>query len=234
MVKQVKKMMIERIIGSYRFQGFYESIYSNSDEFMDDEQETSEEYGLNYEDVNYEYTDFNRYKEDVSQKFLEKYIETIKEELPYNITMDEQFLFKMIEDTTFVVSPRYYNYETDRCYCKIQTNNETLTMIKDYTLGLDGAEEYILNNFTSRDGYHSFITNDIRRWKELPAEDYEENMLICLLDMLLSLSYEGNVFNDIGYEVLDEICKYEYAICYVNQEGKSIPLTEYLKNTQYW
>lgn len=216
--------MIERIIGSYRFQGFYESIYSNSDEFVDDEQETSKEYGVN---VTYEYTDFNRYKEDVSQIFLEKYIETIKEELPYDITEDEQFLFKMIDDTTFVVSPRYYNYETDRCYCKIQTNTETLTMIKDYTLGLMGAEEYILNNFTSRDGYHSFITNDISRWKELPAENYEENMLICLLDMLLSLSYDGDVFNEIGYDVLDSVCKYDYVECYAYKDGADVPLTEY-------
>lgn len=218
-----------KTIGSYCFVGFYESIFSNSDEFIDDECEVADELSLDtdYEvEVEYEYVDFKQYQLDVCNKFMECYIEKVIDELPYDIVDDDEFQFEMVEGSVWVSSPRYYNFETDKCYCEIDTNTKTLDMIKDHTLNLEGAEQYIINHFTSRDGFISFISNDIGYWKSLPIEEYEDNMLISLLDMMLNLSDE-DAFNDINYDVLDSVCKYEYVECYVHYDGDTYSLSDF-------
>ena len=67
-------------------------------------------------------------------------------------------------------------------------------------------QEYIKKHFTSYDGFISFINNDIEYWKNLEIKDYEENMLIALLDMLLTLDDEENIFY-ISLTVRDSICQ---------------------------
>lgn len=217
-----------RNIGCYYFPGFYESVFNSADDFFDDELEIKDELGMDNIEVEYEYDDFNKYKLDVSMKFMEVYIDTIVEELPEAITEDEDFKFEMIDDSVWVSSPRYYNYETDRCYCEIKTNIETLEMIKEYTLKLRGVKRYILDNFTSYDGFVSFISNDYDYWKRLPIIDYEDNMLISLLDMMLKLS-DDDLIEDIIFTVWECICKYEYVTCYVKYGGKEYTLNEFKK-----
>ncbi len=206
-------------IGSFKFMGFYESIFSSSDEFIDEEVELTDELkekGFNTDnlDVVYEYIDFDKYKLDVCKKFMELYVDKIIDELPYDITNDKHFKFEILDDTTVVDSPKFYNYRTDNCYCQIETNYETLNSIKKHTLKLDGVDVYLRQHFTSRDGFISFISNDIDYWKALDIMDYEANMLIALLDMFLTLSNENNILN-IHYGVVDCVCNYEYADPYV-------------------
>ena len=85
-----------------------------------------------------------------------------------------------------------------------------LNKIKDHTLKLDGAGQYLINNFTSYDGFISFLKNDINYWKQLKIEDYEQNYLIALLDMLLYLTDKEFIENYIIFEVMDEIDKFNY------------------------
>jgi hypothetical protein len=203
-----------REIGSYRFPGFYESIFCNSDEFWDYEHEMKFEIeelisSKNFE-VCYEYEDFNKYKLDVGKKYMECYVEKLLEVLPDDITEHENFVFEIIKDTNSVTSPKYYNYDTDHCWCEIKTNRKTLKLIKEYTLRLDGVQKYLRDHFTSRDGFISFIPNGIDIWKETDIEDYEENMLIALLDMLISLS-DYTAFDNIKYDTFYNVDKY----CYV-------------------
>ena len=60
-------------IGSYKFPGFYESLFCNCDEFLDDESEMKFEVErlIQSKDffVEYEYEDFNKYKIDVCNTF---------------------------------------------------------------------------------------------------------------------------------------------------------------------
>ena len=203
-----------REIGSYRFPGFYESLFYHSDEFCDDEDEMKFEIeelisSKDFEVV-YEYDNFDQYKLDVGTKYMECYIETLLEVLPNDITEHEDFLFEMIENTNSITSPKYYNYETDHCWVGIKTNRKTLKLIKEYTLRLDGVQQYLKDHFTSYDGFISFIPNGIDIWKETDIEDYEENMLIALLDMLISLS-DCTAFENIRYDTFYNVDKY----CYV-------------------
>lgn len=216
-----------REIGSYRFPGFYESIFCNSDEFIDDEYEirceieeliSSKDFG-----VTYEYEDFNKYELDVGAKYMEYYVEKLLEVLPDDITEHEDFVFEIIENTNSITSPKYYNYDTDHCWCEIETNRKTLKLIKEYTLKLDGVQKYLRDNFTSCDGFISFIPNGIDVWKETDIEDYEQNMLIALLDMLISLS-DCTGFEEIALGTYYEIDKYYYAspVIYYREKDNEI------------
>lgn len=207
-------MMIIREIGSYKFPGFYESLFHNSDEFWDDEQEIKFEIedlisSKDFE-VCYEYEDFNKYKLDVGTEYMKNYVETLIEVLPDDISEHEDFVFEIIDDTNSIISPKYYNYDTDHCYCEIKTNRKTLKLIKEYTLRLDDIQKYLTDHFTSCDGFISFIPNDINIYRKTDIEDYEENMLIALFDMLISLS-DCTAFDNITYETFYNVDKYYYA-----------------------
>lgn len=202
-------------IGSFKFPGFYESLYCNSDEFIDDEEEVKYEIEQYLSDddkfsVEYEYINFTEYKIDVCKIYLEYYLMKIIDVLPDKIVDNPEFKLIQIEEDTRVISPQYYNYVTDRCFCNVETNRFTLQQIKDYTLNIPEAPEYIRDHFSSCDGFISFLPNDIEVWKDTDIEEYEENMLIALMDMLIYLK-DCTGFNDIYIETYYEVDKYYYA-----------------------
>lgn len=204
-------------IGSHDFPGFYNSIFCHPDEFIDYESELKDELQTltNKEiEVEYDYVDFNEYKKDVSKAFLEIYIDKILETLPYNILDNANFKFEPIDGSCTMFSPQYYNYETDKAWCKVKTNYISLQLIKEYTLSLKGVKTYLKERFTSYDGFISFINNDFEYWTNLDIKEYPENMIIALFDMLLYLDniqgeYEDELENYIPKELkslsIDEV-----------------------------
>lgn len=226
-------MIVE--IGSHRFPGFYESLFCNSDEFYDDELELTAMLKKIVDDdkleVVYEYEDFKEYMKDVSKTYLEYYVDKIIECLPSNITDLDYFQFEIAEgeDNIEMVSPKYYNYSTDSCYCLVETNIQTLQDLKNFGLQHEDAEQYIIDHFTSYDGFHSFINNDIEYWKSLRVKDYiiEERYLIALLDMIIALN-DSNGFEEIKLSTFYDADKYYYAepVVYCKKESKNIILNE--------
>lgn len=225
-------MIIE--IGSHRFPGFYESIFNGSDDFFDEEYELQADLLEIVDDekleVYYEYENFDEYKKDVSKKYLKYYVEKIIDCLPSKIFNADYFKFKIIddEDNIEVISPKYYNYETDSCYCLVETNIETLQELKNFGLrNEEDVQEYLINHFTSYDGFCSFISNDIEYWKQLDIKEYveETRYLIALLDMIIALN-DSNGFDEIKLSTYYDIDKYYYAepIIYCSKESKDIIL----------
>ena len=92
--------MIKEIV-CFKFPGFYESIFCNSGDFLDDEDELKFELeellGEGKIDIYYEYEDFNKYKIDVGEKFMEYHLEKIIDLLPSEITDNEDFCFEKID-----------------------------------------------------------------------------------------------------------------------------------------
>lgn len=222
-------MIIE--IGSYRFPGFYESLFCNPDEFIDDEYELQRNLMEIVDDekleVCYEYEDFNKYKKCVSRVYLKYYVEKLIDCLP-SFKEEEWFEFEIIddEDNIEVISPKYYNYCTDSCYCLVETNTRTLDAIR--TFGLmreEDVQEYLIKHFTSCDGLISFVSNDINEWKEMEIEEYieKERYLIALLDMIIALNSYNN-FNDIMISTYYDVDKYYYAepIVYCKKESVNV------------
>ena len=180
-------MIIE--ISSNEFYGFYESLFLHSDEFIDVELEDTAELqeltGNTHLQVNYKYENINKYKYDVTAEFMDLYFNEMLNQLPDIIKDNKNFLFEPVPDSVEVVSPKYYNYTTDKPYLKVNTNLETLNLIKWYVLNLEGCSQYLINNWSSRSGFISFISNDITTWKRTNIKDYEERYFYVLFDMLL-------------------------------------------------
>ena len=95
-------MTIIKEIGSFKFPGFYESLFGNSDEFIDDETELQYELECfldsNSFEVVYEYSNFKKYKEMVCEKYLECYIDKIIDVLPNEIVNNSEFKFEKTDD----------------------------------------------------------------------------------------------------------------------------------------
>lgn len=223
---------ITKAIESSYFPGFYESIFSHSNEFIDyeiqDKEELEEIVGKGNVEVTYEYIkDENydgriEYMKDVSQAFLEAYVEAIKDALPYEITDDKDFLLEVNTENMVVASPKYYNYSTDRCWCDICTNIKTLQMIKGYTLKMKYTKEYIIKRHSSRDGYISFVSNNINYWNKLDISEYEDNMLAALFDALIVLSYLEDEFDKYKFFADIKIRKIIKAYMEVNRKIEKI------------
>lgn len=201
-------------IKSFEFPGFYNSCYSDPDDFFYEKKELEDSLRTilgKKIDVEIDYIDFDKYKLDISKEFLQIYVEKIKDILPYDITDKEEFKFEIIKDSTTVFSPKYYNNYTDECQCMIETNYQTLNDIKNYALQITEAKEYIKKEYTSNEaeGFVSFLPNNIEDWK-IDIKDMEERMFSALLDMLIALDDEDN-FGNINVDVLNNIYKYEYA-----------------------
>ena len=218
-------------IGSYKFNGFYESPFLYSEEFLDFEieleTELKEKMGTDKDiTINLEYENINEYMKDIAKEYMTIYIEKIKEVLPEYITDSSFFKLEPIDKKIIIDSPQYYNYRTDLIFMDIKTNIETLNLIKWHTLNLKGAKEYINHKFKSCDDFISFIKNNIDYWKDLKINEYETNYLISLLDMLLTLK-DRNIFEYITCEVLDNICKYDYACPYVYYNNMKLELYKF-------
>lgn len=108
----------------------------------------------------------------------------------------------------------YKNLEKENEQLKNELRKEK--SLREYSDSMYGADLIVNIRFS----------NDIGYWKSLPIEEYKDNMLISLLDMMLNLSDE-DAFNDINYDVLDSVCKYEYVECYVHYDGDTYSLSDF-------
>jgi len=71
-----------------------------------------------------------------------------------------------------LVSPKYYNFQTDRIFCDISLSEVTSIYSQ---VDKDLLKQYIKSRFTSRDGFISHYSNDIAEWpKDLSQWDHNE------------------------------------------------------------
>ena len=130
------------------FSGFYESIWESSDiddGFLQDCRERgitrTDGWELNYKD----------YERDVAENYVDLYESIVKREL--NLS-DFKLIFAE------VVSPREYNFSTDRIFCTLEVENLSEFLGKLVKLAVpvrDKLAEMIRRNHTSCDGFISFM-----------------------------------------------------------------------------
>lgn len=229
------------------FYGFYESIFCNSDQFIDFEYEDKnlliDKYPfLNDNDIEvyYDFENFENYKNDISKEFSNLYLELIKDLLPYDIIENPKFLLEL--KGNYINSPKYYNYRTDKIGLFIKTNYTTLNLIKNYVLSFENMENYIFKKNSSYDGFISFLSNDYNYWINKPIEKYEVNELSFLFDNVIiqnDNNYNDLVFN-LNYEAYENVEVYNYVDPYVEYNYNSILLYDfedmiknYIKTLQY-
>lgn len=219
MTKQLTKTIIELLPND--FEGFYDS---NLSALVDGEEESEieyrkeclmEEHNLSWDQVNeidfwrYINTEYSKAYNLISEEYMEKFFDLIKEyelkDMPFNMGTINYHGLR---------SPKYYNFETDKLEIEIELDEDMLiAYAKEH---LHAFSVYIRDNFTSRDGFICFHTNNVDAWLDGQAKDYSEyiwytymfNFYITntLLDMACD-PYYNDLLEQTIWEVKESLCQ---------------------------
>ena len=150
------------------FPGFYESNLYNSDseyymnQYLNEDQENK---------IEYELKDFEGFTSEVAKKAADLLHEAI--------VFDDAIIQSI--DFESLSSPRFYNFETDKLILKIKLDQRKLELFCFRQEKTD-FNQYLQENFTSYDGFHSFIANNINDFKN---QYIEENKTDRTLDIMI-------------------------------------------------
>lgn len=164
------------------FCGFYESSLWNSDSIEDDinwllDNEGAES-DLDKVDDLYCSIDAEKYRQEVSEYYMEEYIDSINRVYP-------DLLKSIPEEKVEVSSPAYYNYSTDRIFQKVKLNTQKLKELHRDAMDSPKFESAIKETFAPRMGYMPLLSDSLRDWKEIGQLDTTE--LNVLLNMQADL-----------------------------------------------
>lgn len=155
------------------FPGFYESDLENSDTsywaIKEELEYYQNEYAYNNPDEQAIYSqlteddlDFNY--EDYEKDVRDAWVESFRSRVP-------DFVLS-IEDAK-MVSPKYYNYDTDRVYADVELRDDWMDAVREFMVeNADWLRKRIEDDWTSYDGFMSFMSNNFDDLSHDEDEDY--------------------------------------------------------------
>lgn len=155
------------------FPGFYESDLENSDTsywaIKEELEYYQNEYAYNNPDEQAIYSqlteddlDFNY--EDYEKDVRDAWIESFRSRVP-------DFVLS-VEDAK-MVSPKYYNYDTDRVYADVELRDDWMDAVREFMVeNADWLRKRIEDDWTSYDGFISFMSNNLDDLSHDEDEDY--------------------------------------------------------------
>lgn len=159
------------------FSGFYHSFYeSRIDDNLKDrihhycDNWDFHDFGI-LREIFHKYATFDDCRNAIAQEHCTAFFDIYKDE--FGIDLKAEY----VEFT----SPKYYNFETDKLYARVSLNalKELWNWHKQNDFVLLG--QYIKERFTSRDGFISFITNDLQDWIESDWESFHQDQIMALI-----------------------------------------------------
>ena len=152
------------------FEGFYDSIWEPDTEIYYECERTGQE-----EDVDFTFDD-QEYRHDICENYTQVWELWLREFISDDIQLE------FLE----VVSPQYYTaWDTDRCRVKIQlTQAAEDAIIAKIGKHRELLATWIKENHTSRDGFISYLSNDIDQWPSRLFDDNEIHQPAYLFYML--------------------------------------------------
>ena len=152
------------------FEGFYNSIWEPDTEIYYECERTGQE-----EDVDFTFDD-QEYRHDICENYTQVWELWLREFISDDIQLE------FLE----VVSPQYYTaWDTDRCRVKIQlTQAAEDAIIAKIEQHRELLAQWIKDNHTSRDGFISYLSNDIDQWPSRLFDDNEIHQPAYLFYML--------------------------------------------------
>lgn len=189
------------------FCGFYESPLYNSDILYWETTEDDMEYWrerfddetLTADDLD---IDFPRFKEECAKAYIEVFFNNA--DCP-----------KFIKNMKFseIVSPLYYNYETDKIYVNVEFEDDWRDKVKTF---MDENKEWlterIKEEWSSRDGFCSFMDNTYEGWyEELQKDDADERYIGVMIGYIMLLANK-RIYNDLITDTLEDFYIGEYII----------------------
>lgn len=188
------------------FCGFYESPLYNSDTLY---QETYDEDNMNYYKERFEDEtltaddldiDFQEYEKACCEAFCTEF---------YNSSPN------IIKSLDFVemTSPNYYNFETDKVYAKVVLEDDWREQVKSFMeTNKEWLTKRIRQEWSSRDGFWSYLSNDYNDWCELLQEDDTDERYLSEIIKYMMFLENNDIREDLIYGVLDSVYVGEYII----------------------
>jgi hypothetical protein len=184
------------------FPGFYESVLENSDydynetrSFIDDLHENHPKLEID-EDEDIE-IDYQEYRKQIASAWARGYA---------------SYMPSFVKSCEFesIVPPRDtgygpdYRFGTDKLYVDIEMDEDWLDKMKAFiTDNKEWFEARLKDDWTSRDGFMSFMENDLGGWLK-GLEDEDERYVGTTLAYMMLKEY-GNFYESINMDVLDEV-----------------------------
>ena len=181
------------------FQGLYESTLYNSDTdyylariLADDNAD-----GIDLKNTEVDY-DFNEFKQVAGKACV-------------NSLEDELYSHDVITNMDYagMSSPRFYNYDTDRVLIDIDYNFIALVKYCKHT-NRDKFNQYLKDNYTSYDGYISFVENSVDSFFSKDWFDSHKNMAV---QVMIEFYLTSEIDLDAHLQNMYEACQ-EWLMCH--------------------
>lgn len=196
------------------FPGFYESSLMNSDtsywaikeelDYIKDElSDDHPEYkNLTEDDLDFRYSD---YETDVAHAFLDAWFNHAP---------------SIVEDVEYegIDSPKYYNFRNDELYATITLKEGWEDVMRRFMQeNAEWLTERIKDDWTSYDGFMSFMENDIKEWGKYLFEDHDERYIATMLAYMM---YNENkeIRDTLVMDALEDI--YTDSYVFITDEAK--------------
>ena len=191
------------------FEGFYDTIIGDFSSVYEMEPTPPEGY-------EYDIRDWQKYKNEVGEDFtnlLEKYINAWSK-------MDGSQSSNILSNLKFVAicSPREYNFTTDKVEIEMDVDTDAL---RDYCFKTNRVKfnEYLRENFSSRDGFWSFIENNVHNFElTLEMENEFDRYIQVMIEFYLLQEVDFEDLSEDLYEDITEI-QWEHLCLYNDEDG---------------
>lgn len=187
------------------FCGFYESPLYNSDtlywETTEDEmeywRERFDDETLTADDLD---IDFPRFKEECAKEYMDVF---------FNNADCPDFIKSM--EFSEIVSPPYYNFETDKLYVNVEFEEDWRDKVKSF---MDENKEWltkrIKEEWSSRDGFCSFMDDTYDGWyEELQKDDADERYIGVMIGYIMELANK-DIYDELITDTLEDFYISEY------------------------
>jgi hypothetical protein len=190
------------------FPGFYETDLENSDTAYWAIKEELEYYtrdlitehpeykGLTEDDLEFDYKGYE-------SAIIDAFIEVFSDYAP-------DFVESVELDT--LDSPKYYNFRNDHLYCWVTLKDGWQDKMRHFIASnYDWLQKRVHDDWTSYDGFISFMDNDLDDWNEHLFKEPDSRYIGSMIGYMMSHENE-NIYDDLIMATLEDI----YAGSYVD------------------
>ena len=198
------------------FPGFYETTLEDSD--------TS--YWAIKNELEYYHTDFAYYNKDeapvyarLTEKDLKFDYQAYEKEVMENfISAWKEYAPEIVESVEFdeLDSPKYYNFRNDYLYCWVTLQDDWQEVMRKFIKdNHDWLKSKVSEDWTSYDGFISFMENDLEQWEEHLFTDPDPRYVGTMLGYMM---YRENkdVYDDLMASTLEDVNADMYVV--INEE----------------
>lgn len=195
------------------FPGFYESsLYSSDTEYWaikeeveyytrDLREEHPEYQGITEDDLEF---DYKAYEKDV----MDAFIVAFKDAAP-----------NIVESVEFdeLVSPKYYNFSTDRLFCWVTFSEDWKAVMRKFMDdNYDLLKNHIREVWSSRDGFWSFTSNDVDEWYGKIFDEEDPTYIGIMLGYMMRFVDGRNIANEVSHTIIMDTLEDIYGGSYVS------------------